>query len=151
MTLLEHPAQLAEIKQDPALIPTTVEELLRFVALTETGGLRVATADVEIDGYLIEAGDGVLMSASLVNRDPQVHDRPHEFDIHRTSRRHLAFGHGVHQCVGQHLARLELEVVFEMLFRRLPDLRITVPVDQVPLRSVEFGPVQSVLELPVTW
>ncbi|WP_410667947.1 cytochrome P450 [Amycolatopsis sp. cmx-4-68] len=151
MTLLEHPAQLDEIKKDPALVPTAVEELLRFVALTETGGLRVATEDVEIDGYLIKAGDGVLMSASLVNRDPQVHDRPHEFDIHRTSRRHLAFGHGIHQCIGQNLARLELEVVFGMLFSRLPGLRMTGPVDQVPLRSVEFGPVQSVLELPVVW
>ncbi|WP_051385695.1 cytochrome P450 [Actinokineospora inagensis] len=151
VTLLEHPEQWAQLRADPTLAPTVVEELLRFVAVTDTAGLRVLTDDIELDGIRLSKGDGLLLSASLVNRDPTVHENPHSFDIHRASRRHLAFGHGVHQCVGQHLARLELEVVFEALPRRFPDLRLAVPVDRLPFRGVDLGPVQSLLELPVIW
>lgn len=151
VTLLEHPEQLAEVKADPTLVPTVVEELLRFVAVTDTAGLRVITDDIEIDGYTLKKGDGLMPSASLVNRDPEVHENPHVFDIHRASRKHLAFGHGVHQCLGQHLARLELEVVFSLLFQRLPNLRLTMPANELPLRGVDVGPVQSLLALPVTW
>ncbi|WP_086666191.1 cytochrome P450 [Lentzea kentuckyensis] len=150
LTLLEHPDQLAAVRADPAKTTAAVEELLRLLAVTDTAGLRVATADIEADGVLIRAGEGVIISGSLANRDPAVHTDPDQLDIDRPSHRHhLGFGYGIHQCLGQSLARLELEIAFTTLFRRLPGLRLARPIEELPVRDA--GTVQGIKELPVTW
>lgn len=147
--LLNHPAQLARIKADPGLTPMAVEELLRYFTIVETATSRVATEDVEIGGVRINAHDGVIVSGLSANWDPRVFPRPADLDIDRRARNHIAFGYGPHQCLGQNLARLELQIVFDTLFRRIPGLRLAEPVDEVPFKndSVIYG----AYELPVTW
>jgi vitamin D 1,25-hydroxylase len=149
VTLLEHPEQHAALLADPSLIPGAVEELLRILAIADVAGGRVATADIEIDGQLIRAGDGVIVTNSLANRDGSVFEDPETFDVRRSARHHLAFGYGVHQCLGQNLARLELEIILTALFERLPTLRLAVPVEELTLRPGTT--IQGVNELPVTW
>jgi pentalenic acid synthase len=149
ITLLEHPDQHAALRADPSLIPGAVEELLRYLAIADIAGGRIAKADIEIDGQVIKAGDGVIITNSIANRDGQVFEDPDAFDVHRSARHHIAFGYGVHQCLGQNLARLELEVILSVLFERIPTLRIAVPVDQLTLRPGTT--IQGVNELPVTW
>jgi pentalenic acid synthase len=149
ITLLEHPDQHAALRADPSLIPGAVEELLRYLAIADIAGGRVARADIEIDGQLIRAGDGVIITNSIANRDGDVFTDPDTFDVQRSARHHIAFGYGVHQCLGQNLARLELEVILRSLFDRIPTLRLAVPVDQLTLRPGTT--IQGVNELPVTW
>ncbi|MFD7102048.1 cytochrome P450 [Streptomyces celluloflavus] len=149
ITLLEHPDQHAMLRADPALVPGAVEELLRYLAIADLAGGRIATADIEIDGQLIRAGEGVIITNSIANRDGSVFEDPDTFDVHRSARHHLAFGYGVHQCLGQNLARLELEVIITALFDRIPTLRLAVPVEQLTLRPGTT--IQGVNELPVTW
>ncbi|MFG2205618.1 cytochrome P450 [Streptomyces sp. NPDC048638] len=149
ITLLEHPDQHAALRSDPALVPGAVEELLRYLAIADIAGGRVATGDIEIDGQFIRAGEGVIVTNSIANRDGSVFKDPDTFDVHRSARHHIAFGYGVHQCLGQNLARLELEVILTALFDRLPTLRLAVPVDQLTLRPGTT--IQGVNELPVTW
>ncbi|MFJ5925155.1 cytochrome P450 [Kitasatospora sp. NPDC092948] len=151
VTLLEHPDQLAAFMADPAGRGAAVDELLRMVSVTDVSGVRVATEDLEIDGQLIRAGEGVLVSSSMANRDPAVYPDPYTFDVRRSGpgRQHLAFGFGIHQCLGQNLARMELEVAFATLFERLPGLRLTTAVDQLSARR--GGTMQGVQELRVEW
>ncbi|NDZ81848.1 cytochrome P450 [Streptomyces sp. SID10853] len=149
ITLLEHPDQYEALRADPALVPGAVEELLRYLAIADIAGARIATADIEIDGQCIRAGEGVIVTNSIANRDSSVFADPDTFDVHREARHHLAFGYGVHQCLGQNLARLELEIILTALIERLPNLRLTVPVDQLTLRPGTT--IQGVNELPVTW
>ncbi|MGH3499473.1 MAG: cytochrome P450, partial [Nocardioidaceae bacterium] len=122
MTFLERPDDLRAIRDDPARTPAAVEELLRYFTIAEFATSRVAVADVELGGVLIRAGDGVVTLANTADRDPDVFDKPDELDIERGARNHLAFGFGAHQCLGQNLARMELEIVFNTLFRRIPSL-----------------------------
>lgn len=149
ITLLEHPDQHAALRADPGLVPGAVEELLRYLAIADIAGSRFATADIEIDGQLIRAGEGVIVTHSIANRDPSVFADPDTFDVRRSARHHLAFGYGVHQCLGQNLARLELEIILTALFDRIPTLRLAVPVDELTLRPGTT--IQGVNELPVTW
>ncbi|WP_190135485.1 cytochrome P450 [Streptomyces longispororuber] len=147
-TLLEHPDQLAALRAEPRLVPDAVEELLRFLSIAD-GLQRVATADIEVAGQTIRADEGVFLAASAVNRDTAVYPDPDELDIRRNARHHLAFGFGIHQCLGQNLARLELEIAFTSLFARVPDLRLAVPPDQIPIKPGDT--IQGLIELPVTW
>ncbi|WP_405164268.1 cytochrome P450 [Nocardia sp. NBC_01499] len=149
ITLLEHPDQHAALRADPTLIPGAVEELLRYLAIADIAGSRFAKADIEIDGQLIKAGEGVIISNSIANRDGSVFAEPDTFDVHRSARHHIAFGYGVHQCLGQNLARLELEIILTALFERIPTLRLAVPVAELKLRPGTT--IQGVNELPVTW
>jgi vitamin D 1,25-hydroxylase len=149
ITLLAHPDQHAALRADPSLVPGAVEELLRYLAIADIAGGRLATADIEIDGQLIRAGEGVIVTNSIANRDGSVFADPDAFDVHRSARHHIAFGYGVHQCLGQNLARLELEVILTALFQRVPTLRIAVPIEQLTLRPGTT--IQGVNELPVTW
>jgi pentalenic acid synthase len=149
ITLLEHPDQLAALRADPGLIPGAVEELLRYLAIADVVGSRLATADIEVGEQLIRAGEGVIVPNSIANRDGSVFADPDTFDVHRASRHHIAFGYGVHQCLGQNLARLELEVIITALLDRIPTLRLAVPVEQLELRPGTT--VQGVNKLPVTW
>ncbi|MFE4856503.1 cytochrome P450 [Streptomyces sp. NPDC056670] len=149
ITLLEHPDQHAALRADPALVPGAVEELLRYLAIADIAGGRIATADIEVDGKVIRAGEGVIVTNSIANRDGSVFENPDSLDVHRTARHHLSFGYGVHQCLGQNLARLELEVILTALFDRIPTLRLAVPVERLALRPGTT--IQGVNELPVTW
>lgn len=148
LALLTHPRRLEALRDDPGCLPGAVEELLRFVAIPETL-VRMAVADIEIAGHLIRAGDAVLVLPAAANRDPRAFPAPDVLDQERQARHHLAFGYGVHQCLGQNLARLELEIAFSTLLRRVPTLRLAVPVTQV--EGSGPGGLQGVAELPVAW
>jgi cytochrome P450 len=151
LALLEHPGQLAALRDagDPELVRGAVEELLRFLTIAHFGRRRVALADIEINGQRIRAGEGIILPGDVGNRDPDVFAEPGRLDVHRDARRHLAFGSGVHQCVGQPLARMELQVVYGTLYRRIPSLRLAVPVTDIPFKY--DAAIYGVYELPVTW
>ena len=151
LALLEHPGQLAALRgaDDPELVRGAVEELLRFLTIAHFGRRRVALADIEINGQWIRAGEGIILPNDVGNRDPDVFTEPGRLDVHRDARRHLAFGSGVHQCVGQPLARMELQVVYGTLYRRIPSLRLAVQVTAIPFKH--DAAIYGVYELPVTW
>ncbi|GHE76498.1 cytochrome P450 [Streptomyces spiralis] len=147
-TLLQHPERLAELRADPALLPAAVEELMRLLSIAD-GLLRVATEDIEAAGTTIRAGDGVVFSTSVINRDQDVYAAPDTLDFHRPARHHIAFGFGIHQCLGQNLARTELEIALGSLVRRLPTLRLAAPPEEIPFKPGDT--IQGMLELPVSW
>ncbi|MCX4966630.1 cytochrome P450 [Streptomyces sp. NBC_00654] len=147
-TLLQHPDQLARLRSEEELMPSAVEELLRFLSIADTLA-RVATEDIEIGGVTIRAGEGVVMSASTANRDAAAYPAPDELDLGRPARHHVAFGFGIHQCLGQNLARAEIEIALRSLFARLPGLRLAVPADDIPFKPGDT--IQGMLELPVAW
>jgi cytochrome P450 len=146
--LLEHPGQLAELRADPELLPGAVEELMRYLSITDTF-YRYATDDIEIGGETIPEGSTVVVSLLAANRDPLRFADPDTLDIHRRARGHLSFGHGVHQCLGQQLARIEMRAGFGGLLRRFPTLALAVPAGDVRLKS-DMN-IYGVHELPVTW
>ncbi|MFD8748148.1 cytochrome P450 [Streptomyces sp. NPDC059616] len=147
-TLLQHPDQLARMRESDGLMPSAVEELLRFLSIAD-GISRVAVDDIEVGGVTIRAGDGVLLTTSVINRDETVYPSPDELDLGRNARNHVAFGFGIHQCLGQNLARAELEIALPALFDRLPELRLAVPAEEVPFKPGDT--IQGLLEMPVTW
>ncbi|MCX4524278.1 cytochrome P450 [Streptomyces sp. NBC_01551] len=147
-TLLRHPEQLAELRADPALMSEAVEELMRFLSIAD-GMLRVATEDIEIGGVTIRPDDGVVFSTSVINRDGAVFENPDALDWHRPTRHHLAFGFGIHQCLGQNLARAEMEIALGTLFDRLPGLRLAAEPDLIPFKPGDT--IQGMVELPVAW
>jgi cytochrome P450 len=149
VALLEHPGEQAKLSGDPGKMPAAVEELLRYFSIADIATSRVATEDVEIGGVLIRAGEGVLGLGNSANHDPGIFDQPDELDIERGNRHHVAFGFGAHQCLGQNLARMELQMVFETLFRRIPGLRLAAPVDELPFK--DDSTIYGLYELPVTW
>ncbi|MFD8118521.1 cytochrome P450 [Streptomyces microflavus] len=147
-TLLRHPEQLAALRAGEAKTAVVVEELLRFLSIAE-GLQRLATEDMEVAGTTIRKGEGVVFSTSLINRDADVFPRAETLDWDRPARHHLAFGFGVHQCLGQNLARAELDIAMRSLFERLPNLRLAVPAQEIPHKPGDT--IQGLLELPVAW
>ncbi|GAA0580613.1 cytochrome P450 [Paractinoplanes ferrugineus] len=149
LALLCHPEQAALLTAGPERAEDATEELLRYLTVAEFAPKRVATADLEIGGQVIKAGEGIICLISSANRDEAVYEHPDVLNIDQAARKHLAFGFGVDLCVGHTLARMELEVVYGALFRRLPGLRLAVPFEDVPFSgSLD---VQGVRSLPVTW
>ncbi|MFF3396169.1 cytochrome P450 [Streptomyces sp. NPDC002669] len=146
--LLSNPDQLAALRADPELAGQAVEELLRHLSVADPL-VRSALEDVEVEGRLIRAGETVTVSVQAGNRDPRKFPDPDRLDIHRRATGHLAFGHGIHQCLGQQLARVEMAVAFPALLARFPSLRLAVPPREVPLR--ERANIYGVIRLPVTW
>ncbi|MEU8889091.1 cytochrome P450 [Streptomyces sp. NPDC048442] len=146
-TLLEHPEQLARFRNNPAGVPAACEELMRYLSIAD-GMTRLATEDIEIGGVTIRAGDAVVLATSLINRDPEMYETPDELDVAR-GERHLAFGFGIHQCLGQNLARAEMEIALSSLFTRLPGLRLAVPAAEIPCKPGDT--IQGLIELPVAW
>jgi len=146
--LLENPEQLAELRADPDLLPDAVEELLRYLSVADIF-YRYATEDIELGGETIGEGSTVVVSLLAANRDPQRFDNPDTLDIRRKARGHLSLGHGVHLCLGQQLARLEMRAGFEGLLRRFPTLGLAVPAGDVKLRT-DMN-IYGVHDLPVTW
>ncbi|MET7640790.1 cytochrome P450 [Streptomyces sp. NPDC005438] len=151
LLLLEHPDQLALIRDtdEPKVVATAVEELLRYLTIVHLGRRRTATEDIEVGGVTIRAGEGVILLSELANRDPEVFPDPDTLDLTRDARAHLAFGAGTHHCVGQPLARMELQVVYPTLFRRVPTLRVATGLDEVPFK--DDAVIYGVHRLPVTW
>ena len=144
--LFRHPAQLAALAAEPALIPNAVEEMLRWVTPIKNMA-RTATRDVALRGQRIEAGQKLVLLYPSANRDEDVFPEPMRFDIRRTPNEHLAFGYGAHFCLGASLARLELRVFFEELLARLPDLRLAT---EAPLERRISNFISGLEAMPVT-
>lgn len=134
---------------EPDSVDGVVEELLRHQTIVHIGPTRAALEDVEIAGEVIRAGEVVTLSLPAANRDPAQFADPDAFDSTRQGNAHLAFGYGVHQCLGQHLARVELRVAFPALFNRFRGLRLAVPPEQVRTRA-DMG-IYGLHGLPVKW
>ncbi|MEV5715396.1 cytochrome P450 [Amycolatopsis mediterranei] len=146
--LLQHPGQVAELRADAELLPGAVEELLRYLSVADIF-FRYATEDLELGGETITKGATVVVSLLAANHDPRRFENPDTLDIHRNARGLLSFGHGVHQCLGQQLARIEMRAGFEGLLRRFPTLALAVPAEEVKLRT-DMN-IYGVHALPVTW
>lgn len=124
LALLQQPDQLARLRSNPALLPTAIEELLRFCAPVMMSTLRYAAEDLSLGGLVIPKGEMVFIVIGAANRDPARFGSPDLLDITRSDNRHLAFGHGIHFCLGAPLARVEAEIAFETLLRRMPNIRL---------------------------
>jgi cytochrome P450 len=151
LALLQHPDELARLREtnDPAVISNIIEELMRYLTIVHSLVERVALEDLTIGGQLIRQGEVVLMNLPAGNWDPAFTNQPETFDVDRDTRGHLGFGFGVHQCIGQNLARVELQIALATLARRLPALRLAVPVEE--LRFQNEKEIYGIYELPVTW
>lgn len=149
LALLARPAQLAVLRADPSLVDQAVEELLRYLSIVQFGLVRAATEDLDIHGRPVRAGTPIVASLASANRDPRQFPDAEVLDVTRRYSPHLAFGHGVHQCLGQQLARVEMKIGFRALLERFPSLRLAVPLAEVRMRDEMF--VYGVHELPVTW
>jgi cytochrome P450 len=149
LLLLQHPDQFALICDDPEMITSAVEEILRYLTIVDTGSPRIILKDMIIGDQLIQAGDVAMVSLPSANRDVDFMADPDVFDVTRQPQAHLTFGHGIHQCLGQQLARLEMSVALPALLRRFPALSLAASVTELTFRG--DGPVNGVRELPVTW
>ncbi|MFB9903605.1 cytochrome P450 [Allokutzneria oryzae] len=149
LALLRSPDQLAALRADPELAPGAVEELLRYLSIVHFGLFRYATEDVEIGEETIRAGQWLVAALSAGNREESVFPDPDTLDLTRNAKAHLAFGYGVHQCLGQQLARVELQEVFSRLYTRIPTLRLAVPFEDIRFKHDAL--VYGVRALPVTW
>jgi cytochrome P450 len=147
--LLRNPRQLAALRAEPALTDGAVEELLRYLSVAKQFH-RVALEDIQLGGHTITAGTTVILSLNTANRDPERFPDPHTLDLQRQDGGHLAFSHGIHQCLGQQLARVEMRVALPALLNRFPTLRLAVPAEEVALRP-ETADIYGVKSLPVTW
>lgn len=149
-TLLTTPGAWERLREDPELVPTAVEELLRFIQLGNGGAFpRIASEDVEIAGTLVRKGEALFVDLQAANRDDSVFENPHTLTLDRHHNSHLAFGHGFHHCIGAQLARLELQVALTALLRRFPNLRLAIPADEVPWKSGML--LRGPKSLPVAW
>ncbi|MGM1062719.1 cytochrome P450 [Saccharothrix sp. Mg75] len=146
LALLRHPDQCRLLRERPDLDDAAVEELLRWLTVVHTGVPRVVTADVELGGRELAAGDLVVCSLPAANRDPDLLAGADDLDLTRSPVSHVAFGHGVHHCVGAPLARLEMRAAFPALVRRFPDLRLA---GEPVFRSQQV--VHGLSSLPVAW
>ena len=151
LVLLKNPDAFAALREgDSAISLQIVNELLRYLTIVHSGLVdRVATEDFELGGQPIRKGDHVMMNLTAGNYDPVFTEHPERFDIGRNNRGHLAFGYGIHQCVGQNLARTELQIALTTLARRLPTLRLAVPEED--LEYMNDQAIWRLKELPVTW
>jgi cytochrome P450 len=146
--LLGNPEQLDALRTGWVTADEAVEELLRYLTIAHTGA-RTALADVEIGGELVRAGETVTISLQAADRDPARYPDPDTLDLSRRATGHVALGYGVHQCLGQQLARVEMRVAFPALFSRFPTLRLAVDPAEVPMRT--DSNLHGVHALPVTW
>lgn len=149
LALLRHPEQLAAVRDDPAAVTPAVEELLRWLSIVHSGIPRITTTEVEVAGVTIPAERLVLVSLPSANRDPDFIADPDVLDIRRGAPGHLAFGHGVHHCLGAPLARMELRIALPALLRRFPTLALAEPFEDVQFRSFHF--IYGLRSLLVGW
>src|SRR5688500_10254332 len=149
LALLRHPEHLDRLRADPSLVPQAVEELLRFDGPVNPGLTRFALEDLEIGGVRIPRGDMVLLAIAAADRDPRRYPDPDRLDVGAVDPGHLAFGHGMHYCLGAPLARLEGQIAFTAMLTRLPGLALAAREDE--LRWTGGGVLRSLRELPVTF
>ncbi|MEV0616455.1 cytochrome P450 [Nonomuraea sp. NPDC050404] len=149
LALLRHPDQLALVRDDPAQIEPAVEELLRWLSILHSLPPRITTTDVEIAGHAIPAGSLVTASLPTANRDRAFIDDPDNLDVTRGAAGHLAFGHGVHHCLGAPLARAEMRIAFPALLRRFPTLALADSFEQIEFRP--FNAIYGLASLSLTW
>ncbi len=150
VALLEHRSVFERLGQtdDATVIAQAVEELMRYLTIVHAQVDRIATEDLILGGQQIHAGDRLLMNLPAGNWDPEFVDSPDALDVGRNVRGHLAFGYGAHQCIGANLARVEMQVAFATLARRLPGLQLAVPPDELQFKEAD---IYGMKELPVTW
>lgn len=149
LMLLDHPAQLEKLKADLTLVPAAVEELLRYSGPATIAAPRFATEDIELGGQQIKRGDIVIPVLLSANHDESSFTQPDELDIARTISRHLAFGHGIHVCLGAPLARVEGDIAFTTLLKRMPNLWLAVPRENITWQSSLNS--RSLTALPVAF
>jgi cytochrome P450 len=150
VALLENRSVFERLGQtdDAAVIANAIEELMRYLSIVHAQVDRIATEDLILGGQQIHAGDRLLMNLPAGNWDPEFVDSPDALDVGRNVRGHLAFGYGAHQCIGANLARVEMQVAFATLARRLPGLQLAVPPDELQFKEAD---IYGMKELPVTW
>jgi cytochrome P450 len=148
--LLQHPDALVRVREGgQQAVSGAVDELVRYLSIGHGGRRRVATADIEVTGGVIRAGDAVVFVDDVANRDPQAFEEPNRLDIGRSCRHHMAFGFGPHRCLGESLGRLELEIALPALLRRFPGLRLDRPLGELPFRSNQM--FYGLDAMPVAW
>jgi cytochrome P450 len=150
VALLEHRDVFERLGQtdDAAVIANAIEELMRYLSIVHAQVDRIATEDLILGGQQIRTGDRLLMNLPAGNWDPEFVDSPDALDVARNARGHLAFGYGTHQCIGANLARVEMQVAFATLARRLPGLQLAVPPDELRFKEAD---IYGMKELPVSW
>jgi cytochrome P450 len=149
LALLRNPHQLEALRKDPSLAPAAAEELLRYLSVVQFGVFRHVTEDIPLREETIKAGEYLIAALSSGNRDESVFPAADQLDLDRKASAHLAFGFGPHQCLGQQLARVELQEVYTRLYRRIPTLRLAVPFEEIRFKNNTL--VYGVTALPVTW
>jgi cytochrome P450 len=149
LALFDHPAHMQRLVSDVSLVPTAVEELLRYSSPILTLPQRYATEDVKMNNQLIHKGDMVLIALGSANRDQKKFTQPEELDIARSVNTHIAFGQGIHTCLGAPLARLETDIAFTTLFQRQPNLRLNVPRNAITWQGTFW--IHSIKNLPVAF
>lgn len=147
LALLTHPEETARLRHNPSLLAAAVEELLRFTNPVNHVTLRSATEDLSIGGVMIPAGDQVLIATSSADRDPAQFPHPDRLDLGRDSGSHVAFGHGIHYCLGAPLARMEAEVALGALLTRFPGISLAIPPEELRWRPVSL--MNGLESLPV--
>ena len=148
LILLQNPRDRARLAEDRSFVAPYVDELLRYLSVVQVAFPRFARRDVDLDGSRVRRGDIMLCSLSVAGRDPRVGEHPERIDAEAARRPGLAFGHGIHRCVGAELARLELSLALPALCRRLPDLRLSTPEEHLEYRPLSV--VYGLRSLPVT-
>jgi cytochrome P450 PksS len=149
LALLQHADAWRDLQDDPTLLPSAIEEMLRYDCPVERAPMRYAAESVEFGGVSIERGAAISVVLGSANRDEAQFPNADTFDVRRDPNRHLAFGHGIHYCLGASLARLEGRVAFQALLERMPDLRLAVPVEQLRWRTHPI--MRGLQRLPVAW
>jgi cytochrome P450 len=149
LALLRHPQAWAELRENPALIPTAVEELLRYDSPVERALTRFVARDTALAGKQLRRGELLIVVLGSANRDDARFNDPTTLDIHRAPNPHLAFGKGIHYCLGAPLARLEAEIALRALIERFPDLRLAAEPSDLAWRAVPL--FRSLVRLPVAW
>lgn len=149
LALLDHPEQLARLKADPKLVPAAVEEMLRFATPVTSPAPRFALEDVQVGGQRIRKGEVAMVLLSSANRDSAQFDHAEEMNLTREENKHIAFGQGIHYCLGAPLARLEGDIAFTTLLSRMPGLHLAIPRDQVEWRGAMN--LRGLVSLPVAF
>ena len=147
LALLEHPDELERLRAQPDLMGTAVEEMLRYCNPVEHGNVRIALDDIEVAGHTIPKGSIVVLLLASANRDESIFDRPDSFDVARDPNRHLAFGFGIHYCLGAPLSRVEAQIAVRQIISRFPHMRLAIDPSQLRWRSAMA--IRGLEQLPI--
>jgi cytochrome P450 len=149
LALFDNPGQLALLRDDPTVLDSAVEELMRYLSVISATSGRTATEDLEIGGVTVRAGEYVVPALAVANRDPAHYADPDRLDLTRTPAQQVGFGHGIHRCTGATMTLLEMKIAFPAVLRRFPGLRLAVPREELEFRG--YNMVHGALSIPVVW